>query len=210
MKTIKFFTIFFLCTGISLVSLLAQTSTESTQTQETEKARPADDTKKTDKTNQVDNTDRSETVPGKSTEPEEENITPLPPEEAGEALGEEEILTGDFVYNPGGRRDPFWNPLAGKNINIKGEKIEGIAGMLIDELDLEGIIFTEGKYLALFKGPDGIPYDIKVGDNVYDGEVIKIDMNSVVFKRILTIALGGTKEKLIIKSLTPEEEAAKK
>lgn len=123
---------------------------------------------------------------------------------------QEEIENTDFVYKPNGRRDPFWDLLKGKSVKIKREEKEGIAGLLIDELELEGIIFNKGKYLALFKGPDGRPYDVRVGDNVYDGEIIKISNNSVVFKRMLTIALGGTKEKIITKRLTPEEEASKK
>jgi len=123
---------------------------------------------------------------------------------------EEEIAAGDFIYKPRGRRDPFWNLLHGKSVKVKREAREGIAGMLIDELELEGILFKNNEYIALFKGPDGRPYDVKVGDSVYDGEVIKIDLNAVVFKRILTIALGGTKEKMITLRLIPEEEAAKK
>ncbi|UCH94247.1 MAG: pilus assembly protein PilP [Candidatus Aminicenantes bacterium] len=141
---------------------------------------------------------------------ETEKKEPMQAEEKeAEAPGDavDEITTGEFVYQPKGRRDPFWNLLLGKSVKAKREAKEGIAGMLIEELELEGILYKQGKYIALFKGPDGKPYDVRVGDSVYDGEVIKIDINSVVFKRILTIALGGTKEKIITKYLTPEEEA---
>jgi len=143
---------------------------------------------------------------------------PLPPEIAEREAAVnttdtppmEEIQAQGFFYKPGGRRDPFWDLLRGKSVKIKREAKEGIAGLLIDELELEGIILREGEYIALFKGPDGKPYDVRIGNSVYDGEVIKIDIDSVVFKRLLTIALGGTKEKLITKRLTPEEEASKK
>ena len=131
------------------------------------------------------------------------------PVEPVTAESEEDITTGDFIYKPKGRRDPFWNLLQGKSLKVAREQREGIAGMLIEELELEGILFKSGTFIALFKGPDGKPYDVKVGDSVYDGEVIKIDNNSVVFKRLLTIALGGTKEKITIISLVPEEEAAR-
>jgi Tfp pilus assembly protein PilP len=131
------------------------------------------------------------------------------PVEPATAESEEDITTGDFIYKPKGRRDPFVNLLQGRNPRGQREQREGIAGMLIEELELEGILFKSGTFIALFKGPDGKPYDVKVGDSVYDGEVIKIDNNSVVFKRLLTIALGGTKEKITIISLVPEEEAAK-
>lgn len=121
-----------------------------------------------------------------------------------------EVPSEEFLYKPAGRRDPFWDLLRGKSVRIKREEKEGIAGLLIDELELEGILLKKGEYIALFKGPDGKPYDVKVGANVYDGEVIKIDLNYVVFKRLLTIALGGTRERMVTKRLIPEEEAGKK
>lgn len=142
----------------------------------------------------------------------------LPPQETQEEiikdndLSAQGIDTQEFVYQPRGRRDPFWNLLQGKNVRLKREAKEGIAGLLIDELELEGIILKEGQFIALFKGPDGRPYDVKIGDNVYDGEILDININAVVFKRTLTTtsSLGGTKEKLITKRLVPDEEAAKK
>ena len=147
--------------------------------------------------------------PQETDKKEPESIETSVPEEPSLDGTEDEITTGDFLYKPKGRRDPFWNLLQGRSIKVQREQREGIAGMLIEELDLEGILFKGGTYIALFKGPDGKPYDVKVGDSVYDGEVIKIDNNTVVFKRLLTIALGGTKEKITILSLIPEEEAAK-
>lgn len=117
-----------------------------------------------------------------------------------------EVQAGEFVYNPKGRRDPFVDLLGGKNIKVKKEAIDGIAGLSIDELDLEGIIYVRGEHKACMRGPDGIPYVMKVGDNVYDGEIIKIESHSVVFKKILTVALGGKREKIIKKTLNPEEE----
>jgi Tfp pilus assembly protein PilP len=143
-----------------------------------------------------------QTIPAEMPEMPEDIDSESPP------LGE--VTSGDFLYKPAGRRDPFWDLLMGKSVKIKREEKEGIAGLLIDELELEGILFKKGEFIALFKGPDGKPYDVKVGDSVYDGEIIKIDINTVVFKRLLTIALGGTKEKITTIRLIPEEEAEKK
>ena len=113
---------------------------------------------------------------------------------------------GEFIYKPMGRRDPFWDLLRGKNIKNSREAIEGIGGLMIDELDLEGTVLSEQKYKALLKGPDGLPYIVTVGQKVYDGEIIRIDRYSVVFKKILTVALGGKKENIIEKRLNPDEE----
>lgn len=142
---------------------------------------------------------------------QQETGTAVEKEEATETVGETEMESregepGEFVYRPKGRRDPFWDLLQGKDTKLKKEAKEGIAGLEIEQLELEGIVFREDRHIALFKGPDGKPYDVKVGQSVYDGEIIKIDANRVVFKKILTIALGGTKEKTVIKWLNPEKE----
>ncbi|MCX6578780.1 MAG: pilus assembly protein PilP [Candidatus Aminicenantes bacterium] len=129
--------------------------------------------------------------------------------ESTESMDEDSEMgtdTGEFVYRPKGRRDPFWDLLMGKSTKVKKEAKEGIAGLEIEQLELEGIVNRNGKYIALFKGPDSKPYDVQIGQSVYDGEIIEINANSVVFKKILTIALGGTKEKTVIKWLNPEKE----
>lgn len=122
------------------------------------------------------------------------------------AAVESDPSSAAYIYRPMGRRDPFWDLLRGKNIKNSREAIEGIEGLMIDELDLEGTFFYEDKYKALLKGPDGLPYIVSVGQKVYDGELISIDRFTVVFKKILTVALGGSKEKIIEKRLNPDEE----
>jgi len=125
---------------------------------------------------------------------------------------QEETAEDTFIYLPRGRRDPFWdlmtNAKAGKDSKGR-EAIPGIAGLMIDELELEGIIYKGGKYYAAMRGPDSLPYLVTVGDSVYDGEIVKIDSYSVIFKKILTIAIGGATERLISKRLNPEEEQEK-
>jgi Tfp pilus assembly protein PilP len=140
-----------------------------------------------------------------------------PPSEPKAASDEEQPLTvepgvpaGEYIYRPEGRRDPFWNLLQGKNVRENRQSIEGIGGLLIDELDLEGIMQVRGKYRAMLKGPDSRGYIVTVGDKVYDGEVVVIDRNSISFKKSLTVALGGQKERVIVKALNPEEEEKKK
>ncbi len=116
------------------------------------------------------------------------------------------LMTGEFIYKPEGRRDPFWDLLRGLGASKGRPAIEGIGGLMIDELDLEGVIFSNGRFRALLRGPDSRPYVVTIGDKVYDGEITAIDRNSISFKKIMTVALGGQKEKLIIKTLNPEEE----
>jgi Tfp pilus assembly protein PilP len=149
------------------------------------------------------------------TVPAEERAVPSQGQEGSlvsEAEGAVPSAVEAFVYLPRGRRDPFWdllgNAKAGKDAKGR-EAIPGIAGLLIEEIELEGIIYIGGKYYASMRGPDSRPYLVTIGENVYDGEVVKIDSHSVVFKKILTIAIGGAKERLIAKRLNPEEEQEK-
>jgi Tfp pilus assembly protein PilP len=131
------------------------------------------------------------------------------PETGSDESAEIQAQPGEFVYNPEGRRDPFWNLLQGKSVKENREAIEGIAGLMIDELELEGIVFAQGSFKALLKGPDTRPYVVGIGDKVYDGEVVAMDKNSVSFKKSLTMALAGQKDRIIIKTLNPEEEEMK-
>ncbi len=129
----------------------------------------------------------------------------------GEKGEEQDIDTHEFVYKPNGRRDPFKSLMQGKEGGPERTALEGIAGLTIGELSLEGIVgYGDGTYRALFKCPKNRPYTVSVGDKVYDGEVYQITANSVVFKQILTVALGGTKERYVTKYLNPEEETGKK
>ena len=121
-----------------------------------------------------------------------------------------EMMSGDFIYRPQGRRDPFWDLLKGKNVKTTREVIEGIQGLMIDELELEGISKQNGVYYALVKDPKNKPFVITVGEIVYDGDVVRIDSKSVTFKKILTVALGGKKEKEIVKRINPDEEEKQK
>ena len=134
---------------------------------------------------------------------------PIVQDSSAEEAADISILPGEFSYNPEGRRDPFWNLLQGKSVKENREAIEGIAGLMIDELELEGIVFANGVYKALLKGPDTRPYVVEIGDKVYDGEVVAMDRNSASFKKSLTVALGGQKDRIIIKTLNPEEEETK-
>ena len=110
----------------------------------------------------------------------------------------------EYVYESEGRRDPFWNLLLSKSVKVKREQYVGIAGMLIEELELEAIMrLGKGPAKALVKGPDGKPYVIKVGDFLYDGEVIKMDNHSVTFKKNLQFTVKGRKDQIIVKTTNP-------
>jgi Tfp pilus assembly protein PilP len=130
---------------------------------------------------------------------------PVPTVAETETIQDE--LGKGYIYKPMGRRDPFWDPLRGTKENIRTER-SGVAGLTINELTLEGIINSGGEFIGLFRGPDNRPYQLRIGTQVYDGEVIRIDINAVTFRQSVLVPTG-TRERTIIKNINPEEENKK-
>lgn len=100
--------------------------------------------------------------------------------------GEQEVLQGDmFGYDPAGRRDPFESLLDTRPGEIEPEVVRppGLPGMLIEEIRVEGIIATSGGVLAFVQGRDKLPYIIRPGTKLYNGEVVRITPEEVVFKQ---------------------------
>jgi Tfp pilus assembly protein PilP len=97
----------------------------------------------------------------------------------------ENVLAGrGFSYDPAGRRDPF-RSLVEQIKAEKGPRPKGIAGMLISEVDLVGIVQKGRDNLAFFNGSDNKGYFLRVGDQLYDGRIIQIDRHTgqVVFRQ---------------------------
>ena len=90
-----------------------------------------------------------------------------------------------FTYDPAGRRDPFKSLLEGLGEEDEGPNVRppGLPGMLIEELRLEGIIQTKDGILAFVQGRDNLPYIIRKGTQLYNGEVKDIFPKKVVFKQ---------------------------
>jgi type IV pilus assembly protein PilP len=112
----------------------------------------------------------------------QETPAPQTPQEAKATVEEilqqqEALLRGQrFSYDPAGRRDPF-RSLYEQVRTVDGrDKIPGVAGMLVAEIDLSGIVKDKGDGdVAFFNGSDNKGYFLRVGDRVYDGTVIAID-----------------------------------
>jgi len=107
------------------------------------------------------------------------------------------------IYNPEGRRDPFKNLLAGKE--IKGKTTSGGPELYIDDLKLIGIVKHKNRYVAIFSGPHGFPLYFRVGDKVSDGFVLSINESQVIFRKTNERGLPLMRPKDITKEIHPEE-----
>ncbi len=121
--------------------------------------------------------------------------------------GDEEVLAGGsaFTYDPGNRRDPFKSLLiAPDRPEFRGPRPEGVPGLLIDEIDLKGIFRTARGYVAQVNASNQKKsYLLKEGDQLYDGDVLSIGKNEVVFKQIVQDPTALKPFREIVKSLNP-------
>jgi hypothetical protein len=121
--------------------------------------------------------------------------------------GDEEVLAGgsSFTYDPGNRRDPFKSLLiAADRPEFRGPRPEGVPGLLIDEIDLKGVYRTARGYVAQVNASNQKKsYLLKEGDQLYDGDVLSIRKNEVVFKQIVQDPTALKPFREIVKSLNP-------
>jgi hypothetical protein len=120
--------------------------------------------------------------------------------------GEEEVLSGSgFSYDPGNRRDPFKSLLAKSDTPaFRGPRPEGVPGLLIEEIDLTGIFRTSKGFVAqVVASNQKKSYLLKEGDQLYDGDVVSINKNEVVFKQIVQDPTALKPFREVVKSLSP-------
>jgi type IV pilus assembly protein PilP len=120
-----------------------------------------------------------------------------------EEILEEPTTTDTYRYDPQGRRDPF-RSLIGPTPQLEpGQRPPGVPGFLIDEMKLQGIFKTRAGLTAMISGPDNKGYTIKVGDKVFDGEVIRITPTSVVFRQEVNDPTRIERYREVVKDLAP-------
>ena len=126
-----------------------------------------------------------------TTNPSEPAASPTPASSAIEDIleADEEVLEGSgYSYDPGGRRDPFKSLLAAQErSDVKGPRPPGIPGLLIDELTLTGIYKTTKGWVAQVQASNkDKSHLLRVGDQLFDGDVVRITENEILFKQIVS------------------------
>ena len=112
-----------------------------------------------------------------------------------------------YTYNPDGRRDPFVT-LAGRGEAGVGPGMPrptGVAGLLIGEVNVKGVLRDRDGYLALLQAPDNKTYTVRVGDKLFDGTVKSINQEKVVFSQNVNDPLSLVKQREVPKPVRPGE-----
>lgn len=92
---------------------------------------------------------------------------------------------GAYSYDPGARRDPF-RSLLRKRVEgeERRERPEGVPGLLIAELNIEGIfVLDSGPVAQVTSASERTSFLLRPGDELWDGDVVRITLNEVVFKQ---------------------------
>jgi hypothetical protein len=108
------------------------------------------------------------------------------------------------TYDPAGRRDPFKNLMAGKEIKEKSEA-GSTPQLYVDDVNLIGIVKYKKKYTAILSGPQGFPYYFEIGDKLADAFILAISENQVIFRKTNERGIPLTRPKDIVKEIKPEE-----
>lgn len=113
---------------------------------------------------------------------------PAPPPAADVGIdvpvpGEQDDTPPAYSYEVRGRRDPFRSLLLRSQDDRDRQRPPGIAGMLVEELSLQGTFRTRQGWIAMMRGGDNRSYLLRKGTTVYDGEVLEIGPTEVVFRQ---------------------------
>jgi hypothetical protein len=127
-----------------------------------------------------------------------QETTAAPPPETDQTIT---VPTG-FTYSPEGRRDPFKDLLAGREMREKSAV--GVTQMFIDDLVLSGIVKVKNVYTAMIGTPQGFPMFAKVGDKFADGYVLSITATQVVLRKTHERGVPLIRPRDIIKEITEE------
>jgi len=120
-----------------------------------------------------------------------------------EEILEEPTTTDAYRYDPQGRRDPFRSLIGPTPKTDLNQRPAGVAGFLIDEIKLQGVVKTPHGLAAMIAGPDNNGYLIRVGQKTFDGEVIRITQNSVVFRQEVNDPTRIERYREVVKELNP-------
>ena len=101
------------------------------------------------------------------------------------------------------RRDPFESLIGRKQAQdaLAKNLPPGKAGLQVSTLQLEGIVKSVNGMIAVVANPQQRTYFLREGDQLYDGKVDKISMESVTFHEEAKDAFGKPVEREVNKRL---------
>jgi len=120
----------------------------------------------------------------------------------------EPVAPGGYTYKADGRRDPFVSLLGrASDSRSPANRPTGLAGFLINEVVVTGIVKSGPALVAMLRGPDNKTYIVRAGERLMDGTVKSISDKQVVFSQDVNDPLSLIKQREIPKSVRPGGES---
>jgi hypothetical protein len=137
-------------------------------------------------------------------------VEPMAPKKIGEMVGSAPVAadgtsgddaTATAKYNPNGKRDPFVSPVVahaagGSNCSTGKKCLE------IGTVNLRGVVHGESGFIAVVSNGLNKAYFLRENDPVFNGYVVKITGDSIVFQETLQDRLGKTFTREVTKKIT--------
>jgi hypothetical protein len=112
----------------------------------------------------------------------------------------EQSVVPDGKYAANGRRDPFISPVvshAGGSGCSTGKKC-----LEIGAINLRGVVHSENGFIAVVSNGLNKAYFLRENDPVFNGYVVKITGDSIVFQETLQDRLGKSFTREVVKKIT--------
>jgi Tfp pilus assembly protein PilP len=103
--------------------------------------------------------------------------------------------------NLAGRRDPFVSPVVNRSMLGSGCST-GKKCLAIEQIDLKGVVKADSGMIAVVVNSLEKAYFLRENDPVFNGYVVKITPDSIVFKETLTDKLGKPFTREVTKKIT--------
>ena len=132
-----------------------------------------------------------------------------------EAVAAAEAEEAKYSYESGGRRDPFLTlvaretgrPASRDAVAAVPRRGEGVAGLLVSEIMVRGVVQMDSRLVALVQGRDGRSYNVHQTDRLADGTVKAVTTEGLVIMQDVNDPLSSAKQREVRKLLRSLEEA---
>ncbi len=97
-------------------------------------------------------------------------------------------------------RDPFVSVIMERSGNVACSG-PGKKCLIVDQISLKGIVRSQGEAIAVVSSSTNKTYFLRENDPVYNGVVVKITPDSIVFRESVTDRLGKTVQREVVKKV---------
>jgi len=105
------------------------------------------------------------------------------------------------TYSANGRRDPFISPVISRTMLGSGCNT-GKRCLAIDQINLQGVVKSDGGMIAVVVNALNKAYFLRENDPVFNGYVVKITGDSIIFKETIQDKLGKPFEREVTKKIS--------